>query len=164
MAGAWALGAIGFIADAMGIWGFVSDQLPSKPDEGFSQFRVAVGLDGTPGSDGHKLSDAGGTFVSLRTYNDLNNLLGVGSINDAIPSGEFVDAVVGQNGVKQQTTWAEFYAGDDASCVAYITASWYDGQKWGWTGDWGGMCGGLAGYPSGIKVLYLPQCWRPLLL
>lgn len=66
--------------------------------------------------------------------------------------GEHVDIHIGQtNG--NQATKAIVRAGKDATCIAYMSATWTVGKKHhGWTGDWGSICGGLIGFPSGIEV------------
>jgi hypothetical protein len=146
------LKTIGLMADVLGIWSFFADQVPS-PSNTATVFRIAVGLDGTrdPNTPNTALSNAGGAIDSIRVYNGNGALIGVGSLRDPIGEGGFSDAVVRQEDLAQQAVWTDFYAGDDAVCIAYITATWHDSQKWGWTGDWGSYCG-LPGYPSGIFV------------
>lgn len=142
--------AIGLISGVLGILSFIEGQVP--PNEGdFAYFRIAVGLDDYENDNGDTLSNAGGNIDSIRLYNNVEELIGVGGLSDSIPQGEFKDAKVPQ-GNNQQPSTTIFQAGDDAVCIAYITATMGDGNQYGWTGDWASICGGMAGFPSGIEV------------
>lgn len=139
---------IGLISGVLGIWSFGETLLPAQ-DVTASMYRIQVGLDDTPGDGGDKLSNAGGGIDKIRTYNANGALLGAGGAT-TIGSGSFSDVGVAQ-GVSNQAITAEFYATSDAPCIAYISATLHDGTKWGWTGDWGKICG-LPWYYSGIAV------------
>lgn len=172
MAGKVVLKTIGLLSDGLGIWGFTEGLIPGESD-GKSVYRIATGLDGTDG-----LSNAGGTIEDIRILNTNNELIGVGDAG-GIEDGTHKDASV-EHDKGQQGVTTQFSAGDDAICIAYITATWvsnskqsmdlftarkspsskghslmavqFDGSSWGWTGDWGKICGGLSDYPSGIDL------------
>ncbi|KAB5539382.1 hypothetical protein GE09DRAFT_1290494 [Coniochaeta sp. 2T2.1] len=109
---------------------------------------VKVGVDGCCKDVDPKLSNAGGGIQTVRLYNVNGALIGSGGGTDgSIGSGDFA---VHQS-VANQALTAEFYANDDAACIATISATLHDDTKWGWTGDWGKICG-LDWYYSGIAM------------
>lgn len=146
--------AIGLISGVMGIWSFAADMLPSSGGGGSdtSAIRIHVGLDSTTNDNGDSLANAGGDVEVVRLYNAEHQLIGTGGAGTEVSSGEHVDISIGQtNG--NQAAKAVVRAGKDAMCIAYMAATWTDGsRKYGWTGDWGSICGGLLGFPSGIEV------------
>jgi hypothetical protein len=106
------------------------------------------------GVNGHQgLSNADGGIQTIRTYNVDGRLLGSGGGVGEIQS--FADVSVEQ-GVPNQALTAEFYANDNALCIAYITAKLHDDSPWAWTGDWGQICG-LDWYYSGVAVRLHPM-------
>ncbi|KAB5554823.1 hypothetical protein GE09DRAFT_1287297 [Coniochaeta sp. 2T2.1] len=142
---------IGLISGALGIYAFMADMLPEKGGGTIAAFRVKVSVDGCCKDVDPKLSNAGGGIQTVRLYNVNGALIGSGGGTDgSIGSGDFADLAVPQS-VANQALTAEFYANDDAACIATISATLHDDTKWGWTGDWGKICG-LDWYYSGIAM------------
>jgi hypothetical protein len=125
---------LGVVADSLAIYEFIAS-LFAGPDPGSSSvIRVAAALNGPNG-----LTNADGGIQSVRLYNDNEELIGNRG-GDFIESGGFHDFVIKQPN-SQQATYAAIAATDNAICVPYVTATWADGSKYGWTGDWGYACG-----------------------
>nr|UMZ45382.1 hypothetical protein [Paramyrothecium roridum] len=141
--------AFGAINAALGIWRFGSEVLPSDESPS-SSYRVYVGLEGFKNPDGDELSNAHGEIETIKTYNINGELIGSGGGLNV--GGDNSDDQYGEISVEQkgnaQSIWTEFYAGNDAICIAAITATMDEDTKWGWTGDWGYWCG-LNWFPSG---------------
>lgn len=126
---------IGFIADILGILGFLQSNFASSPDAITSKFRIGLALDGTRG-----LSNAGGNLPDVRVWNEVGGFLGAHYDPGNCGSGVACDVEVEQS-VAQQPTYVLFSANDDAVCIAYMSATWPDEQKLGWLGSWGKACG-----------------------
>ncbi|KAK7924314.1 hypothetical protein PG985_006368 [Apiospora marii] len=134
---------IGIISGVMGIWTFVGDILaPGAADE--SIYRIHVGVDGstnpdTPG-EGPELNAAPGVIDAVKVYNTNHDLMGTGPGGMIGFNGHgFGDVGASQLG-SQQSIFTEFFAGDDAICMAAIAATMPEGSQWGWVGDWGKLC------------------------
>ncbi|KAK9772119.1 hypothetical protein AB5N19_11742 [Seiridium cardinale] len=143
-------GAIGLISSVMTIWSFLGDQVPEVKAPS-SNYRVTIGLDGFKDDDGNSLSNSGGSIDLVKVYNVNHELIGSGkgaSIGDG--DDQYGDMAIEQHG-NSQSAWTEFYSGNDAICIAAISATMDEGTKWGWTGDWGYMCG-LDWFPSGYVM------------
>ncbi|KAB5539444.1 hypothetical protein GE09DRAFT_1248602 [Coniochaeta sp. 2T2.1] len=138
---------IGLLSGVMGIWSFFQDMIPGG-DGTAATFRVQVAVDGYSEDGSDPLTNGGGGIQTIRTYNVNHNLIGTGGETGSIGSGEYQDLAVGQQ-VANQATFAEFYANDDAVCIAYISATLHDQTHWAWTGDWGYICG-LDWFYSGV--------------
>ncbi|KAJ8123415.1 hypothetical protein ONZ43_g635 [Nemania bipapillata] len=113
-----------------------------------STYAIRVGLDGRS-DDPNGLKNAGGGISLIKTYNNNGELLGSGG-HGYIMKGMAATFTTEQTSGEQSTT-TEFYATNDALCIAYITATMDDGTQWGWTGDWGYTCG-LNWYPSNTHL------------
>ncbi|KAI1843967.1 hypothetical protein JX265_005849 [Neoarthrinium moseri] len=142
------VGGIGLVGSILGIWQFAADNIPDVV-KSKSTYRIQVGLDDTKGSGDKKLSNAGGNLVMIKTYNNNGELIGSGG-GGKVKDGGYADFSAEQTGTQQSIT-TEFYAGDDAICIAYISATMDEGSKWGWVGDWGYTCG-LNWFPSGYRL------------
>ncbi|KAI1311969.1 hypothetical protein F5Y03DRAFT_409128 [Xylaria venustula] len=142
--------AIGFVADILGIWSFGADALSNHiPDA--STYKVRAAVNGYQ-LNGQGLSGADGTISNIKSYNINGNLIGAGD-GASIGSGDVAELQAIQNdGDSQQSITTEFYASNDAICIAYITAMMdQETTGYGWTGDWGYTCG-LDWYLSGILL------------
>ncbi|KAI1319037.1 hypothetical protein F5Y16DRAFT_418286 [Xylariaceae sp. FL0255] len=127
------LDIVGFIAGSLGIWGFGTNLIPDATNQASNY------------------QNAGGGIQNMKTYNEYGALIGSGrNGNEYIGNGNPGQISCPQDNAQQAAT-TEFYADNDAICLAYITATWPDGQQWGWVGDWGMECG-LLWYESGIQL------------
>ncbi|KAI1347143.1 hypothetical protein F5Y01DRAFT_330117 [Xylaria sp. FL0043] len=137
--------AIGLIGSLLGIWQFGTSLLPAQNVDA-STYSIRAGLDKTSDGAGHLLSNAGGGISLIKTYNNNGELIGSGG-KGSIKSGGIETFTTEQTNTQESVT-TEFYATNDALCIAWITATMDMGSQWGWTGDWGYICG-LNWYPSG---------------
>ncbi|KAI1379886.1 hypothetical protein F4677DRAFT_407913 [Hypoxylon crocopeplum] len=145
-------GAIGLIGSSMTIWSFISDQIPPVQTPS-SNYRVFIGLDGFKDDKGKALDNAHGQIELIKIYNVNHELIGSGggaTVGSDDSDDQHADMSAEQHG-NSQSVWTEFFAGNDAICIAAITATMDEGTKWGWTGDWGYMCG-LNWFPSGYVM------------
>ena len=113
-------------------------------DTSDSTLRVAVALNGRSDllapQDGPQEAD--GDFPAVLAFNELGGYIGSSWHNDKIPSGAFQDVIIDQDkGPGQQAAYLQFFAKNDAICIAYISQQWADGQTRGWLGDMGIACG-----------------------
>lgn len=113
-------------------------------DTNDSAVRVAVALNGRVDhpapNDGPTQAD--GDFPAILAFNELGGYIGSSWDQEGIPSGGFNEVVVDQTkGPGQQATYLQFFARNDAVCIAYISQEWADGQSRGWLGDMGEACG-----------------------
>ncbi|KAK7970092.1 hypothetical protein PG996_001473 [Apiospora saccharicola] len=140
---------IGLVADVMGIWSFLGDNLaPGESDD--SVYRIFVGVDGTE-HNGEELSAAPGVIDAVKVYNTNHDLMGTGPGGMIGFNGHgFGDVTASQLG-SQQSIFTEFFAGDDAICMAAIGATMPGGTNWGWVGDWGKLCN-LDWFYSGYHI------------
>lgn len=112
-----------------------------------SAVRVAVALNsgGNRPSPWDGPTQADGGFPAILAFNEIGDYIGASDWEHRpkIESGGFEDVVVHQEalGPSQQPTYLQFFAGNDAICVAYISQVWPDGQSRGWLGDIGHACG-----------------------
>ncbi|ETS77101.1 hypothetical protein PFICI_10975 [Pestalotiopsis fici W106-1] len=142
--------AFGVITGLLGVWQFAEDHFPADETPA-SNYRVTVGLEGFD-ANGQTLTNAKGEIETIKTYNVQHELIGSGgglTVGDG-EDDQFGDIKVDQEG-NSQSIWTEFFAGDDAICIAAITTTMEEGTKWGWTGDWGYWCG-LNWFPSGYRL------------
>jgi hypothetical protein len=142
-----AIGVIGLVGDGLGIYSFLSGLFAGKGDSQTTVIRVAAAL------NGNGLESADGDIAAIRTYNSNEQLLGSRS-GDYIGSGDFKDFEIGQTNV-QQAPYVQIGASDNAICIPYVTTTWVDGSQYGWTGDWGYLCG-LDWYYSTVYVSFSP--------
>ncbi|KAM7205175.1 hypothetical protein V8F20_003312 [Naviculisporaceae sp. PSN 640] len=141
---------IGFVSGVLGIYSFLEGLLPPQPDSPSAAVRVAVGLSGTPGDDG-PLTDPQGTIKSIRIYNNNQEFLSASRDNIGIEDGGYTDAVLDQ-GTTQQAPYVQIRNGDgEATCIAYVSVTFSDGQQRAWDGTWAQRFG-LTWYYSGILV------------
>ncbi|OCL05722.1 hypothetical protein AOQ84DRAFT_399413 [Glonium stellatum] len=142
---------IGVVSGLLGILQFGMDNFGSQ-DTGGSVVRVKVGLDQDGG-----LSNAGGNVPDIRLFNEVGDFLGAHYDPGSITDGTDVDVTVSQT-EEQQATYALFSANDNAVCIAYVSITWPDGQKYGWEGDWGKQCGATWYYSNVIIDGQKPAC------
>ncbi|KAJ2987614.1 hypothetical protein NUW58_g4406 [Xylaria curta] len=140
--------AIGLVGSVLGIWQFAESLLPTHTVDA-SAYSIRAGVDGTDDHNGGSLNNAGGGIDLIKTYNNNGELIGSGGRGYIESGGRGTFSTEQTN--SQQSIMTEFYATDDALCVAYITATMEDGTQWGWTGDWGYTCG-LNWFPSGTHL------------
>ncbi|KAK7705572.1 hypothetical protein SLS64_007939 [Diaporthe eres] len=143
-----AVDVIGVVGSLLGTWQFGENLIPSV-EQHQSTYRIQVGLDGTKDGNGKSLSNSGGSIDQIKTYNNNRELIGSGK-GGSISEGGYSDFTAKQTGSQQAIT-TEFYAGNDAMCIAYISAAMDEGTKWGWVGDWGYTCG-MNWFPSGYRM------------
>lgn len=127
---------IGVIGSIITIFSFLSENF--NADGGSSsetKMRVVAALDGTSG-----LSNAGGDYPDVRLFNENGEFLGGRYDPGKVSDGNAYDINI-QQSTGQQPTYALFTGNADAICIAYIAATWPDGQKYGWVGSWGRRCG-----------------------
>ena len=101
-------------------------------------------------------TQSAGDVVSVRIYNEKQDNIGYNNGYQWIPDGGFKDVKISQNN-NQQATFAQIHAGNDATCVPYVTVTWADGSKYAWLGDWGRQCG-ANWYYGNIYVSSLLSC------
>lgn len=105
-------GTIGLISGVMGVWSFISEQLPSQEVDQ-SKYRVFVGLNGYK-----DLSAAEGEIGLVKLYNKNHDLMGSGMGGQiGFNNHQFGDFGVPQDGT-QQSIWTEF-------CKCLPSASFY---------------------------------------
>lgn len=127
---------LGVVGSIFTIFSFLADNFADNdgsPSD--SKMRIAVGLDGTKG-----LSNAGGDYPDVRLFNEVGEKLGARYDPGYIEDGTVYDLTI-QQSVGQQPTYALFTGNTDAVCIAWISQTWPDGQKYGWVGTWGHLCG-----------------------
>lgn len=125
------IAAVGFVSGFLGIIQFGLDNFQPSEGEG-SVIKVAVALD-TAG-----LTNAGGDLPDVPLFNQGGEFLGISADPGKVEDGSVGTIKVSTNG--QQATYALFSANDDAICIAYVTITWPDEQKYAWQGDWGFHC------------------------
>ncbi|VBB84006.1 Putative protein of unknown function [Podospora comata] len=122
--------AFGVFSGILTVLGFIQSNIPDRPNQYETKFRIHVGLDGPSG-----LSNAGGDAPDIRVWNEAGQFIGAKYDPGKINHGSFKDVTV-QLSQPHQPTYALFTGNDDAICIAYITNSWADGSKYGWVGNW----------------------------
>ncbi|RYP56956.1 hypothetical protein DL769_009790 [Monosporascus sp. CRB-8-3] len=140
---AFALG-LGLLADVLGIYSFIDSQIPDSNTAG-ATFRIQAGLDGYKNAH-----DPQGGLTQIKLYNVLGDFIGSGGGINYIGPGDYADVTVEQD-VRNQALTAEFYASDNAICIATITTTLHDDTKYAWVGDWGKICH-AKWYYSGVAV------------
>jgi len=115
---------------------FASPESFAKPSPKGTTVTIAAALD-MPGG----ISNAGGDFPAVRLYNEAHAEIGsktkkLGGVGNGATDSNFIEH---KNG--QQASYALFTAGNDAICIAYVTITWANGDKYAWTGDWAGPDG-----------------------
>lgn len=126
---------IGVVSSIITIFSFLAENFNN--DGGSStetKMRVVAALDGTNG-----LSNAGGHYPDVRLFNENGAFLGGRYDPGYVSNGNAYDINI-QQSTGQQPTYALFTGNTDAICIAYISATWPDGQKYGWVGSWGRRC------------------------
>ncbi|PVH88139.1 hypothetical protein DL98DRAFT_544637 [Cadophora sp. DSE1049] len=134
---------LGVISGILGIISFGENNFKPPKAVG-SVVNIAVGLDYEGG-----LQNAGGNLPDVRLFNEGGEFLGMSTDPGDVADGAAEDITINHksdNG--QQATYGLFSANDNAICVAYLTITWPDGNKYGWTGDWGSQCGGTWYYSN----------------
>ncbi|KAK4213403.1 hypothetical protein QBC37DRAFT_440817 [Rhypophila decipiens] len=91
--------------------GFVHSATPDRPNQHQTTFRIQVAAE----------------------------FLGAKYDPGKVASGSFRDVMVSLK-KPNQPTYALFTGNNDAVCIAYITNSWADGQKYAWVGNWAETC------------------------
>jgi len=146
---------IGLVSGGLGILQFGMDNF-AAPETAHSVVRVTVGLDYDGG-----LSNSGGDLPDVRLFNEAGDFIGMKVDPGKVQSGSFGEIKVdhdGDNG--QQATYTLLSANNDAICIAHVTITWPDGDKYAWVGDWGDRCG-ATWYYSNVYVggtSHKPRC------
>lgn len=128
------MNAIGVISGVLGIFQFGMDNFAGADDKG-SVLRIQLGLEVEGGA-----TNMGGDLPDIRLFNEAGEFLGIEVDSGKIGDGIAKDVRVEQK-EEQQATYALLTANDNAICIAYISITWPDEQKFGWTADWGKECG-----------------------
>jgi hypothetical protein len=139
---------LGIIADAIGLVTAASTFFAS-PQSSSTTVRIAVGLNTANG-----LQDAGGDVPLVSTHNANYDQLGSfdpwicgGGLSQPgqcglpkIQDGSTYDMTISQD-TSQQALYVQVETqGSDGICLAYISATWPDGQQWMWLGDFAAYC------------------------
>jgi hypothetical protein len=122
--------AFGVFTGILGVLGFIQSNIPDRPNQRETKFRIHVALDGPNGP-----SNAGGDTPDIRVWNEAGQFIGATYDPGKVRHGSFRDVTV-RLSQPNQPTYALFTGNDDAVCIAYITNSWADGQKYAWVGNW----------------------------
>lgn len=125
---------IGVFSGILTILGFLESKFPAR-NANAATVRIAAGLSGGTGA-----AQPAGDVVSVRVFNENQGSIGTNNGYQWIPDGGFKDIRVSQPN-NQQATYLQVHAGNDGTCIPYITVTWADGSKYGWSGDWGKYCG-----------------------
>jgi hypothetical protein len=123
--------AFGVFSGLIGILGFIQSNIPDRPNQHETKFRIHVALDNARSGP----SNAGGDAPDIRVWNQAGQFLGGAYDPGKISSGSFRDVTV-RLSQPHQPTYALFTGNNDAICIAYITNSWADGQQYAWVGNW----------------------------
>ncbi|KAH7312609.1 hypothetical protein B0I35DRAFT_437399 [Stachybotrys elegans] len=135
MAGVAFLNVLGAVSGALGIIQFGLDNFP-EPETTGSSIRIAVGLDFEGG-----LTNAGGDAPDIRLWNEAGEFLGIRADPGKVNHGGFIDFKVDhKRDSSQQATYAVVAGNNNAVCIAYMSITWPDGEKYSWTGDWAELC------------------------
>ncbi|KAM7196786.1 hypothetical protein V8F33_005905 [Rhypophila sp. PSN 637] len=126
--------AVAIVKGILAVVGFIHSVIPDRPNQHQTTFRIQVGLDRAGGLNG-----AGGHAPDIRVWNQAVEFLGARYDPGKVASGSFRDVTVNLK-KPNQPTYALFTGNDDAVCIAYITNSWADGQKYAWVGNWAETC------------------------
>ena len=124
---------LGIFADLVSIFTAASGLFPGPPNWPSTSVRIHAALNG----DG--LSGAEGEISNVRTFNQNQELIG-NSGSGWIDSGAFHDWGVSQP-TSQQAPFVQVHASNNAVCISYVSATWQDGSKYTWVGDFGAYCG-----------------------
>ncbi|KAF2460329.1 hypothetical protein BDY21DRAFT_162032 [Lineolata rhizophorae] len=160
-----AIDVIGLAGTLATLISLLTDNSPAS-ERGNSMFRTTVGLDGTPGSNGGELSNAGGDAPAIIAINRNGDEVGrtgpAELILDHIDDADSLNAEIGQgpDHSGDQAVAAYFLAGNDAICVVSIIVTWPNQLRRGWIGDNGVPCGQFV-FPSGVIINdenYEPYC------
>lgn len=136
------------VSATISIVSFIASLFPSSSDT-YSALRLGVGLNGGGGGNVPfvNLFNANYEFLGRKDPHSRHcQSNGYGSTTcfdqyDKVGDGEFVDIKVDQSS-NQQPVYIELeQVADDGICLAYITHTWPDGNKYGWIGEWGAFCG-----------------------
>ncbi|KAG5989950.1 hypothetical protein E4U43_004400 [Claviceps pusilla] len=143
------LDAIGLFMSGLGIFSFVQHNFLDYVPPG-ANFRFALGLNGA-GPFGEGLQNADGTLPDIRVFNALGDEIGK-TINDDTycKDGVVCDSLVPW--VQEQPVYTLFTANADAICIAWVTATFPEGDKYAWTGNFGRYCPSATWYYSDIYV------------
>ncbi|KAK4097120.1 hypothetical protein N658DRAFT_510637 [Parathielavia hyrcaniae] len=123
--------AFGVFTGILTVIGFIQSNTPDRPNQYETKFRIHVALDNPHNGP----SNAGGDAPDIRVWNQAGQFLGGTYDPGRVSSGSFRDVTV-RLSQPHQPTYALFTGNDDAICIAYITNSWADGQKYAWVGNW----------------------------
>jgi len=153
------LTAIGLVADALTTVGFFEANVPGSAPEG-ATVRIKAGLPDL-GNDGDSLS---GSINKVYSFSQVNGYQGQADGCD-IGSGGICDRTIDAGVGGQRAKYVSISNNDDATCIAWITVTQFDGTFGGaWTGDIGSVCG-QSWYES-VEVAgrlddggdYVPRC------
>ncbi|CAG8981271.1 hypothetical protein HYALB_00003869 [Hymenoscyphus albidus] len=125
MAGLVAINVIGVVGGLLGIFQFGKDNFADK-----------VGLDVKGG-----LSNGGGDLPDVRLWNEAGEFLGMHADPGKLKSGITSDITIKhKDGNGQQPTYALFSANNGAVCIAYVSITFPDDNKYAWVADWAQEC------------------------
>lgn len=91
------------------------------------------------------VENAGGRIAALNLYSEKQEQLNhtkwhrYNEKEGNVGQATFTDFSLDSQG--KQPTYVQIINSEDAICIAYIAQTWPDGQKRGWTGDMGRVCG-----------------------
>ncbi|KAH8602512.1 hypothetical protein B0O99DRAFT_679511 [Bisporella sp. PMI_857] len=150
------MNTIGIISGIAGTIQFGIDNF-KEPERTGSSIKIAVGLDYKGG-----LQNSGGDLPDIRLWSENGEFLGMKADPGKVKNGNVGTVKVNhKKGNGAQATYALFSANNDAICIAYVSITWPDENKYAWLGDWGDKCGGSWFY-SNIYVKgtnYSPHCF-----
>lgn len=100
--------------------------------------KIIVGFDVFGG-----FNNVGGDFFDVCLFNEVGKFFGIvvdlGFIGDGF-IGEIKVDYKDDNG--QQVIYVLFIVNDNVICVVSVSIIWFNGDQYGWVGDWGCECGG----------------------
>ncbi|KAK0672654.1 hypothetical protein QBC41DRAFT_334123 [Cercophora samala] len=122
--------AFGVFSGILTVLGFIQSNIPSRPNQYETKYRIHVALDHPNGP-----TNAGGDAPDIRVWNNAGQFLGGAYDPGKISHGSFRDVTV-KLSQSHQPAYALYTGNDDAICIAYITNTWADGSQYGWVGNW----------------------------
>lgn len=129
---------VGVVSGVVGIYQFLEGLIPGK-QENNAVVRIAAGLASSRNPDDSNsggLDHPDGEISSVLIYNNNQELLSVSENNKYIGDGDYHDFTLIQDN-KQQAPFVQIRGSADDVCVAYVSATFVDGQKRGWDASWG---------------------------
>lgn len=115
-----------------------------QPDKIKTVVRVAAGDNGQAMPDDSPLpsmlKNGDGNIDTIEIFNEQNEPLG--KVNGKyIKSNDYEDFAIIHKGNKQQAPFVKLTSLKNDICIPLVTITWPDGSQYGWTGDFGKLCG-----------------------